>query len=298
MESKINYTIVGLFVFLLTAGLIIFALWLGKRGGKQEYDQYLVYMAESVAGLSTDASVKYNGVDVGTVERIGLNANNAEEVELLLKIRHSTPVKIDTRAQLKSFGITGLAFIELTGSSQDAPLLEKSADTVPVIKASPSTFAQIDESLRQLAEKTTLALVKFDQLLSEKNLQNIAAILAETHLLAGDIRGQLSGFNDVVANGVIMEKRMTTAFAQVEDAAVSVQKMASSLEKNYANVGQNMDRNIQQSLKSLNQLLYDLDILAVDLQNTIQAFRVSPNDLLFKRSRPRPGPGEDGYNEK
>jgi phospholipid/cholesterol/gamma-HCH transport system substrate-binding protein len=37
MESKINYTIVGLFVVLLTAGLITFAYWLGKHGGKQEY---------------------------------------------------------------------------------------------------------------------------------------------------------------------------------------------------------------------------------------------------------------------
>ena len=71
MESKINYTLVGLFVVLLLAGLTAFAFWLGKYGGEEEYDQYYTYFSESVAGLSTDTSVKYNGVDIGSVEHIG-----------------------------------------------------------------------------------------------------------------------------------------------------------------------------------------------------------------------------------
>ncbi|MBW2328303.1 MAG: MCE family protein, partial [Deltaproteobacteria bacterium] len=298
MESRINYTIVGLFVVLLSAGLITFAYWLGKHGGKQEYDQYLVYMSESVAGLSTDASVKYRGVDVGTVDHMDINPQNSEEVELLLRIKHGTPIKVDTKAKLKSFGITGLTFIELTGGGKDAPLLKKTGDAIPVIPAIPSTFAQIDEALKELTEKSSLALEKFDQLLSKENLDNIAVILSETKMLAKDIRGQLQGFHKVVDNGVIMELRMTEAFAQVEAASVSVKKMADSLEKNYADVGQNMGRDVRRSLDSLNQLLYDLDILASDMQDTLQAIKASPSDLLFKHSRPKPGPGEEGYSEE
>ncbi len=298
MESRINYTIVGLFVVLLSAGLITFAYWLGKHGGKQEYDQYLVYMSESVAGLSTDASVKYRGVDVGTVDNIGINPQNSEEVELLLRIKHGTPIKVDTRAKLKSFGITGLTFIELTGGGKDVPLLKKTGDAIPVIPAIPSTFAQIDEALKELTEKSSLALEKFDQLLSRENLDNIAVILSETKMLAKDIRGQLQGFRKLVDNGVVMELRVTEAFTQVEAASVSVKKMADSLEKNYADVGQNMGRDVRRSLDSLNQLLYDLDILAGDMQDTLQAIKASPSDLLFKHSRPKPGPGEEGYSEE
>ncbi len=298
MESRINYTIVGLFVVLLSAGLITFAYWLGKHGGKQEYDQYLVYMSESVAGLSTDASVKYRGVDVGTMDHMDINPQNSEEVELLLRIKHGTPIKVDTRAKLKSFGITGLAFIELTGGGKDAPLLKKTGDAIPVIPAIPSTFAQIDEALKELTEKSSLALEKFDQLLSRENLDNIAVILSETKMLAKDIRGQLQGFRKLVDNGVVMELRVSEAFTQVEAASVSVKKMADSLEKNYADVGQNMGRDVRRSLDSLNQLLYDLDILASDMQDTLQAIKASPSDLLFKHSRPKPGPGEEGYNEE
>ena len=298
MESRINYTLVGLFVVLLLAGLMAFVFWLGKYGGKQEYDYYHVYMSESVSGLSSDASVKYRGVDVGTVEHIGLNPKNLEEVELLLKIRHEIPIKVDTTATLKSFGITGLAFIELTGSSKDAPLLIKKGDKIPVIPASPSTFAQIDESLRHLAAKSALALDKFDRLLSEENLQNLKEILFETKMIAKDIRGQLHGFRRLVNNGVAMEKRVIAAFEKVEVASVGVKKMADNLEENYTDVGRNMSRDVRQSLESFNQLLYELNILAGDMQRTIRAIETSPSDLLFKHTRPRPGPGEEGYNEK
>ncbi len=298
MESKINYTLVGLFVVLMSAGLITFAYWLGKHGGKQEYDPYLVYMSESVAGLSTDASVKYKGVNVGTVEQLGINPHNSEEVELRLKIVHSTPIKTDTTAQLKSFGITGLAFIELSGGSNDAPLLKTSGAAIPIIPATPSTFAKMYTSLEQLVEQSTLAMAKFDRILSENNLDNITVILAETKLLIKDVRGQLQGLQDFVDNGVVLEKQVTSAFEKVADASESVQTMADSLEQNYADLGHNMRQDVQQSLELLNQLLYDLDILAGDLRHATQAIQASPSDLLFKRSQPKPGPGEKEYHDK
>ena len=298
MESRINYTIVGLFVVLFLAGLIAFAYWLGKYGYKQEYDHYLVYMTESVAGLSSDASVKYRGVEVGIVEQMGFNPKNSEEVELLLRIKHGTQVKVDTTAGLKFFGITGLAFIELTGGSNEAPLLKKSEGEIAVIPTRLSTYARLNESLTLLAGKSAQALDKFDRLLSEENLQNIAAILSEMKMLSKDIKKQLEGFQHIVDSTLVMEADISGAFEKVEAASLSVEKMAGSLEKNYADVGHEVSRDVRQSLELFNQLLYDLDILVGDLQRTTRAIETSPGDLLFKQSRPRPGPGEEGYREK
>jgi len=298
MESRINYTIVGLFVVLFLAGLIAFAYWLGKYGYKQEYDHYRVYMTESVAGLSSDASVKYRGVEVGIVEQMGFNPKNSEEVELLLKIKHGTQVKVDTTAALKFFGITGLAFIELTGGSKDAPLLKKTNGEIAVIPTRLSTYARLNESLTILAGKSAQVLDKFDRLLGEENLQNIAAILTEMKMLSKDIRKQLEGFQHIVDSTLVMEADISGAFDKVEAASLSVEKMAGNLEKNYADVGQEVSRDVRQSLELFNQLLYDLDILVGDLQRTTRAIETSPGDLLFKQSRPRPGPGEEGYREK
>lgn len=297
MESRINYTIVGIFVVLLLAGLITFVYWLGKYGYKQEHDYYYVYMVESVSGLSPEASVKYRGVDVGIVEKIGLNPRNTEEVELLLKLRHGTQIKVDTRATLKSFGMTGLAFVELTGGRQDAPLLER-VDKIPVIPAVPSTYARLDEALTLLAGKLDRALDKIDRVLSVQNLDNIADILAEMKALTQDVRGQLQGFRRLVDSGVVMEKGITQAFVKVEAASVGIEKMAGSLERDYADPDRDLVNLARQNLVSFQQLLAELDILVGDLQRTTRAIEVSPGDLIFKRSHPQPGPGEEGYEGK
>ena len=117
-------------------------------------------------------------------------------------------------------------------------------------------------------------------------------------MLTGEMRTQLAGFDDVIASTVILEKKVVAAFEQVEQAASSVKKLAGSLEETYVNVGQNVGINVQQSFDIFNQLLYDLDLAVLGLQDTIEAIRVSPNDLLFKHSLPRPGPGEKGYDKK
>ena len=185
MESKINYTLVGIFVVLLLAGVVSFAFWLGKYGGKEEYSYYHVHMSESVAGLSTDSSVKYRGVSVGTVENIALNPDQSEQVQLLLKIKHNTPIRVDTRATLKSFGLTGLTYVELAGEGGDEiPLLTSPTGEVPDILASPSTFARIDESMGTLTTKVALALDKFSLLLSDQNLDNVSVTLSEIKVLA------------------------------------------------------------------------------------------------------------------
>jgi len=298
MESKINYTLVGLFVVGLAAGLFGFIFWLGKYADNYEYDYYQVYMTESVAGLSPDASVKYQGVEVGIVEKIGLKPENPELVRLLLKIKRGTPIKVDTTATLKSFGLTGLAYLELEGGKQDAPLLKPTEDDeIPTIPARPSPFTRAYDSMTFLAEKSILALDKFNRLLSDKNIHAVAEILHETKQITLEVKKQLNGLQPLIKNGIIMEQRVTRAFKKVELASVSVKKMADNLDKNTTGLSQTMSTDLRQSLQSFNQLLLDLSVLAGNMQKMTQTFENSPSDLIFKRSQLKPGPGEEGYHD-
>ena len=73
MYSRINYTIVGIFVLLFGAGMVWFAFWLSKYDIKDEFDIYKLEMHESVAGLSVDSNVKLRGVNIGSVSAIQIN---------------------------------------------------------------------------------------------------------------------------------------------------------------------------------------------------------------------------------
>lgn len=163
MEPKVNYILVGSFVAFLGATVLAGILWLGKTDYRGSYDRYLAYMKESVAGLSVDSTVKYRGVDVGRIKAISLRPDNPEEVQLTLDIIRGTPVKTDTIAVLETQGLTGLATINLTGGSRDAPSLQtQEGQPYPVIRTGPSLFFRLDEAVSRLLSEEGLAQLLVD----------------------------------------------------------------------------------------------------------------------------------------
>jgi phospholipid/cholesterol/gamma-HCH transport system substrate-binding protein len=149
MEEKVNFAVVGVFVLVLSAALIGGVLWLSSgRSYGTSYNLYLTYMKESVAGLNLNASVRYRGVEVGHVKKIVLAPGNVEQVQLTLAIESGTPIKTDTVAVLSTQGLTGIAFVDLTGGSRDAPVLETQAsEPYAVIRSGPSLMVRLDASL-------------------------------------------------------------------------------------------------------------------------------------------------------
>ena len=149
MEEKVNFTVVGVFVLVLSAALIGGVLWFSSGVTyRASYDIYRTYMNESVAGLNLNATMRYRGVEVGRVKKIALAPGNVELVELTLAIESGTPVKVDTVAILSTQGLTGIAFVDLRGGSRDSPALKAESDApYPVIRSGPSLMVRLDASL-------------------------------------------------------------------------------------------------------------------------------------------------------
>lgn len=331
MESRLNYTIVGLFVVALLTGSLLFIYWLSKSSGNQQYDYYHVYMTESVSGLSTDASVKYMGVDVGKVTQVDINPVNSEQVVLLLQIRQGIPVKVDTKASLRFYGVTGLAFVELTGGGKESPLLvAKNKGDIPVIIESASTFSNIEKTLNNLAANSATVLHKVDQLLSVDNLSNVDEILLQTKRLLNDFQQYKPQMTNLIEKGVVAEKSIDDAFkyiaqaaqsvasmtegfsgdsqvlktnfnktlSEIDLAAQSVKNMADSFQYNYADAGHNITEEVSLSSFSFQKLLSQMEVLVIDLQRTTRKIEMSPSDLLLKSNKTKLGPGEEFQDEQ
>ena len=134
MYSKVNYTIVGIFVLLFGAAMVWFAFWLAKYGLEEKFDTYRLEMKESVAGLSIDSNVKLHGVNIGKVDTIQINPKNIEMVEILVKIKQGIPIKEDMVAHTQMFGVTGLLSIEIEGGTNAAKTLVSTKKYIPLIK--------------------------------------------------------------------------------------------------------------------------------------------------------------------
>jgi len=109
-------TAVGLFVLF---GIVCLA-WLSVKLGKLEImgGDYVPVHAEfaSVSGLKKGVSVEIAGVDVGKVESITLNDHKAD---VLLKIRKGVRLQEDTIASIRTRGLIGDKFVNLSPGASD-----------------------------------------------------------------------------------------------------------------------------------------------------------------------------------
>ena len=145
MENKAHALIAGTFVVLVAALLTLLAVWLTRDNTQR--DPYEVSTSETISGLQPQATVRYRGVPVGKVERIGFDDKVKGNVLIELSIDRGAPVTQSTFATVASQGVTGLGFIQLDdedgGSSERLP---RNGEDPPRIPLKPGT---LDKLLKQ-----------------------------------------------------------------------------------------------------------------------------------------------------
>jgi len=308
MEAKFSFAIVGTFVIVLGAALIGGVLWLtsGRYYGKT-YDVYHSYMRESVAGLNTNAPVKYHGVDVGFVRGIALNPANVEEVELTLAILHGTPVKQDTVAILQSQGLTGIAYVDLTGGQKDSPpLTARPGEPYPVIPSGPSLLSRLDVVVTATLEKLSRALDGFNAVMDAENRRNIAQTLADLKVISGTlakrsgtIDATLADASRTMANASRFTAELPALAARIERSAESFDRMTDRL----ATAGSSATQLVEDSrgdlahftgeaLPEMRELVAELREAASTLRRATREVERNPSVLVWGSPAAKHGPGE------
>jgi phospholipid/cholesterol/gamma-HCH transport system substrate-binding protein len=300
--------LVGLFVLVLGATLIAVVLWLASGGAfKKKYDLYLAIEDESVAGLSLNAPVKYNGVDVGKVRDIRLEPTNPERVNLLFAIEHGTPIKEDTVAVLKIQGLTGIAYVELSGGARDSPLLSVTAQArYPVIRTKPSLSARLENVLSRVLAKLDSTSSSINAFLSDENKAAFKSALADIAVVTRTIAARKDALDAGIAsaartfdNGARATAQLGPVIDRIGRSADAVEKMGNEAALASASAGKTIDaaapgikRFTAETLPELERLLGEMGVLAASLRRLSERMEGSPGGLLLGRSPVPPGPGE------
>jgi phospholipid/cholesterol/gamma-HCH transport system substrate-binding protein len=308
MEDKVNYALVGVFVLALGAALIAAVLWLAAgTGGQKHYTTYEVIIEESVSGLNIDAPVKYLGVDVGKVREIRLDPKNPQHVQLMLLIERGTPIKQDTEAVLRTQGLTGIAYVELSGGGIDTPLLvAKSEGEIPTIRSKPSLSARIENVLTTVLADLARTSTSLNAALDAENRATFKKILADTaeltQMLAAQkavLSGGIADAARTASNAAQASTQIAPLIARVASAADSVEKMSADVSRTSADASRTVaaaDSGIKQfsgeSLPELERLLAELNVLARSLRRVSEQAERDPTGLLLGNRSVNPGPGE------
>jgi phospholipid/cholesterol/gamma-HCH transport system substrate-binding protein len=320
MEPKVNYSVVGLFIVVLTASLVAVVIWLGKDEYRGTYDTFYTYVRESVTGLSIDGAVRYNGVDVGRVRDLGINPENPEEVRLTLAIARGTPIKVDTVAVLETQGLTGVVTVDLVGGTRDAPLLRaQPGQPHPVIKSKPSLYARFERSFSRLFadEGLPLLLGNINDLardarvvVDEDNRRALKKVLDDLAKVTSTVAAHRAEIDRTLITaaqtmqsfaqlGKNLDERLPQMMEYANSSVESFQKMTgdiarvtalleSALMENRASIGQFAG----QTLADTGALVVELRELTGALQRVAKELDEDPSMLVFGRARQPRGPGE------
>ncbi|NCT69156.1 MAG: MCE family protein [Rhodanobacteraceae bacterium] len=200
METRAHHVLIGAFTigaFLLALG---FVLWLSKAGSERSFRDYDIVFTEAVTGLSVGGLVQYNGIKVGEVARLSLAPDDPRKVIARVRLDASAPVRQDTRAKLGLQGVTGLAFIQLSGGTPGSPpLVSTHEHPVPVIPSEESALSKLLASGSDVVTSVNDILLRLAEVLSDENVRRVSATLEHVDQLTGTLAEQRKDIGNALA---------------------------------------------------------------------------------------------------
>ena len=319
MESRPSYTVVGLFVLLLSAGAVLFALWMGQFDErKRKYREYYTYMFESVSGLPKDGAVKYMGVEIGKVSEIHIDSADPTHVRLTLRLPADFVVREGMYTQLKLAGVTGIAYVEISGGRAGARPIAVEKGKIPVIPSRPSPLSELGDALPEMAVNMADSFKRINEVLTEEtiaHLNRIAAHLDESTARLSEILSPRNAENvrtllqNLADASRQLEKLYETSDAikkaarqigeesnatlrSVKESADAFARMSRDFDDRITRGEFDLSSTLRPTLMEARRLMQSTQSLVYELEEEISQLRQSPRDLFFKESEPLPGPGE------
>jgi phospholipid/cholesterol/gamma-HCH transport system substrate-binding protein len=179
MVSKAQKIRLGIFIFVSTTILLATLVALSLNRFFKKNDIYkIAYTNVSVTGLDVGSSVKYLGINVGTVKSIKIDPEDIRKIIVEIGIKAGTPIKKDLRANIATLGITGIKIIELRGGTNEAELLKPEG----FISAGTSLTEDFTGRAEVIAARTEELLNNLLELTNPQNRVAFNSILAETNM--------------------------------------------------------------------------------------------------------------------
>ena len=220
MERKANYVLIGLFTLAVIAGAFGFVFWIHQTAGKKQSVSYRVIFDGTVSGLRVGSSVLFNGIRVGEVTQLALNADKPTQVVAMLQVNKATPIRSDTRVGLEFTGLTGIASVSLRGISATTTLLEKEEGEPPTLKADPNAGQDMMQAAREVLAKAMDVITE--------NQEDLHKAIANVVVFTDSFARNAASIDEIVAN--------------TKHATASASELADNLDKRTAEITVGINR--------------------------------------------------------
>lgn len=301
METKAHHVLIGAFTLLVVALVVLFALWLGKTSLNKQYHYYDIVFTEAVTGLSKGSPVQYNGIQVGEVSHLKLDPTDPRKVIARIQVSADTPIKMDTRAKLGLLGLTGVAFVQLTGGAPSSkPLMPTPSDPVPVIKSETSALSALLSSGSDVVTSINGILDRLSQIMSEQNVGRINHTLENINQTTTALAAERDDLRTLLQQAAAASKELNQTLASVnhlvngpaDKTLQSAQAAMASLQQSTQTLNRLLTDNegsLQSGMRGLGQIgptLRELRATVRDIHQLTSKLQANPAGYLLGRDQP------------
>jgi phospholipid/cholesterol/gamma-HCH transport system substrate-binding protein len=298
METKANHLMIGGFVLTVLCAAFGFVYWIEaymNGGSSQRYD---VVFTGSVQGLGEASAVLFNGLRVGTVKKLRIVPEDTRKVRAVIAVAKDTPV-----ARISAQGLAGMAALEISPGTPDAPLLNARADQLrPEIHADTiastgntggmpeamgnanALFIRLNEMVAtnsDLVHQTAKNIEAFTGMLSA-NKEEVAGLVKEARILAARFNGLADKMDTAMVRFTSsISGSNESAVSQAQQAAQSFRKLADKLEKSFGDQADTLTRQAQRSMREFELFMKDGRRVAENLDRVLQKVEANPSSLIF-----------------
>ncbi|MBD8555829.1 MCE family protein [Rhizobium sp. CFBP 8762] len=210
METKANYAIVGFFTVIVIAAAFGFVYWMTQYGRGGQMVELIVNIPGSANGLSVGSPVRFNGIPVGSVRNLAINSADPRYSLAVTQVSADAPVLKSTKATLEIQGLTGAAYIELSGGNKGDENILTTA-----LNAGSSATITADQS------SVTSLLTTADQILKRAN-----SAVGDIQGFVTDVRAPLTG---TIVNAESFSKSLANNAEGIDQFLQSVSALSTSI---------------------------------------------------------------------
>jgi phospholipid/cholesterol/gamma-HCH transport system substrate-binding protein len=274
METRANYIVTGAFTLAVIIGVFVFIFWFHNTAGGGERSSYRVVFAGSVSSLRTGCAVLFNGIRVGEVSGLSLDAHDPRKVVTTISVERAVPVRADTKVALTYQGLTGRAELALTGGAPDGALVVADSGGPPTLYAEAAAGADVTQAARDVLSRIDGLVVENETALrsSLHNIETVTSALAQN-----------SQRFDKVMVGVENLTGSDNSRGEIAQAADAVRKLAENLDKRTDEISAGLTRFSNSGLKEFEAFTIDGRRTLAELNKAIKNIGQHPTRLIFGR---------------
>jgi phospholipid/cholesterol/gamma-HCH transport system substrate-binding protein len=301
VERDAKYATLALFALACVAAAVAFVWWYSGRGDQRDYQTYEIYFQGTVSGLSKGSPVRYLGVDVGRVTRLGVDKADPRQVRVVADIDSSAPISGGTLAKLGLLGLTGLLYIDLQQNPDVSGERALQRGTqYPVIPSRKSSIEASIERLPEILGHATEVLSRIALVLSDENVRSVGQTLAHVEKATGDLpetmaeaRALATELRAISSSTLELTNRLNQTLANMQPDLEATLANARIASDKLARTADGLDRLLNQddgglaktagaSVAELQQLVIDTRIASNEVRELARTLRERPSSVLFE----------------